>query len=218
MAEEQGAAVCASADASAQSWLSMFPCCTTSLNRKQGGLGDIFSSGSGTFKKRVLLLGSPECGKSRILHILSHPEEPLNASWIYIPTAGTNTVQVTIPPIGYTFTEVGGGLDDFWARSLDNKVDAIWYLMTRSDFIAGNYVSLLTFIESAKSAFIKKQYVLVVSVLDIGESVVSTSDLEIQLNALGIIDPKKLSVVTLPFPSSPKSILCNIEVLKSKLV
>jgi hypothetical protein len=189
-------------------------CCGNSSARKDGGGVNLFG-GSNEKKRRVLVVGKSGCGKSRILYLLSSDDSVLPSEHVYTPTEGTNIVQSSFPPIAFSFIEVGGSLSDFWNRSLENGVDAIWYMMTRQEFESGNYEQLLKFLESSKDTV--KSKILLVSVLSINDSI-STSDLEIQLNALGFLDPNRFDVNKVPHTTSRPGILASIDYLRSKLI
>jgi len=189
-------------------------CCGNSSARKDGNGFNLFG-GSNEKKKSVLVVGTSGSGKSRILHLISREDSFLEEAHVYTRTEGTNVVQVSFPPISFSFIEVGGSLSDFWSRSLNNGCDAVWYLMTRVEFESGNYDQLLKFLESSKDTIKKKQ--LLVSVLDIGDAV-STSDLEIQLNALGFLDPNKFEINKISASTSRTGIVPSVEFLKTKLI
>jgi hypothetical protein len=188
------------------------------MARKDGGpVLSIFQGSSDGIKKRVVVLGKPECGKSQTLHILQNPEAPLDTSVEYTPTNGTTSVQVDIPPMTYTFTEVGGGLIEFWTRSIDSKTDGIWYMISKEDYDQSQFTALETFLVDARDILLKRKPAFVISVLGVDESA-STSEIEILVNATGSIDPKKLAVIHLADPASYASILKSIDGLKSKLI
>jgi hypothetical protein len=151
------------------------------------------------------------------LHILQNPEAPLDTSVEYTPTNGTTSVQVDIPPMTYTFTEVGGGLIEFWTRSIDSKTDGIWYMISKEDYDQSQFTALETFLVDARDILLKRKPAFVISVLGVDESA-STSEIEILVNATGSIDPKKLAVIHLADPASYASILKSIDGLKSKLI
>ena len=199
--------------------LSFFSCCANSSARKLGdGIGSILPGSEGT-KKRVLVIGKAKVGKTMILSLLDSPNAITSDDHVYAATEGTNSVSVSMPPMAYTFVEVGGSLSDLWNRSMDNGVDGVWYLMSKEEFESSNYESLLKFLESAKDAFSnkKKPKCLIVSVVDVDSSV-STSDIVIQVNAAQVVDPHYVAVSTISTPSSRESILPSVELLRSKLV
>ena len=182
-----------------------------------GGVASILTGSDGT-RKRVLVIGKTSVGKTRLLSLLADPNLEISENHVYSATEGTSTVEVSMPPISFTFVEVGGALSDFWARSMDNGIDGVWYLMTREELEASNYDLLLKFLESAKESFTgKKKKCLIVSVLDV-ENTVSTSDIVIQVNAAQIVDPHFVVASIISTPTSRESIMPSVELLKSKLV
>lgn len=182
------------------------------------GVVSIFTGSDGT-KKRILVIGRATVGKTRILSLLANPNYQIQDDPIYAPTEGTQSVQVSFPPMAYTFVEVGGSLSDFWSRSMDNGIDGVWYIMSKQELESSNYDLLLKFLESSRECFTnkKKPKCLVVSVLDV-ESTVSTSDILIQVNALQIVDPHYVAATTISSVSTRENILPSIETLKLKLV
>jgi hypothetical protein len=198
---------------------SFFACCANSTTRKMGGgIASIFTGPDGT-KKRILVIGKAAVGKTRILSLLSNPTSRIEEDHVYVMTEGTHSVEVSIPPMAYTFVEVGGSLSDFWARSMDNAIDGVWYIMSREELEGSNYDLLLKFLDSSRDSFSnkKKPKCLVVSVLDV-ESTVSTSDILIQVNALQIVEPHYVSTTIISSPSTRENILASLETLKLKLV
>ncbi len=196
---------------------SFFSCCASSTARKMGGgVASILGGSDGT-RKRVLVIGKSCVGKTRLLSVLADPNLEISDNHVYTATEGTSTVQVSIPPISFTFVEVGGSLSDFWARSMDNGIDGVWYLMSKEELEGSNYDLLLKFLEAARGTFSgKKKKCLIVSVLDV-ENTVSTSDIIIQVNAAQIVDPHFVAASVISTPSSRESIMPSIELLKSKL-
>lgn len=196
----------------------MFGCCMNSASRKSGPVGSIFTSSSSGVKKRILVLGKSEIGKSRTLYILQHPEADIDLSdKVYSGTNGTSTIQVDIPPVAYTFIEVGGALVEFWSRSIDSKVDGIWYLIDKEDYVKSDYASLEKFLADSHDVLLKRKPAFVVTVLGVDETA-STSEIEILVNASGSIDPKKLEVVQLADPTNYASILKSVDMLKAKII
>jgi hypothetical protein len=197
---------------------SFFTCCASSTARKVGGgVASILSGSDGT-RKRVLVIGKSSVGKSRILSLLADPNLQIIDDHVYTATDGTSTVQVSVPPISFTFVEVGGSLSDFWARSMDNGIDGVWYLMSKGELESSNYDLLLKFLQASKGSFEgRKKKCLIISVIDV-DNTASTSDIIIQVNAAGFVDPHFVAASLISTSTSRDSILPSIELLKSKLV
>ncbi len=182
-----------------------------------GGVASILSGSDGT-RKRVLVIGKSSVGKSRILSLLADPNLQIIDDHVYTATDGTSTVQVSVPPISFTFVEVGGSLSDFWARSMDNGIDGVWYLMSKGELESSNYDLLLKFLQASKGSFEgRKKKCLIISVIDV-DNTASTSDIIIQVNAAGFVDPHFVAASLISTSTSRDSILPSIELLKSKLV
>ncbi len=219
---ESGSGLTNAASASAETapvndWVSMFGCCVNTAARKAVASGSIFQSASSGVRKRILVLGKSETGKSRTLAILQKPTTPVDSSQEYPPTNGTSTCHVDIGPISYTFIEVGGALVEFWSRSIDSKTDGIWYLIDKEDYDRDDFAALEKFLGDSRDILLKRKPALVVTILGVGKSA-STSEIEILINASGAIEPKKLGITRLEDPLNYASILKSVEVLKTKVI
>ena len=138
---------------------SIFSCCTSCHIRKCG----ITWPGSAVvdFEKRVLVIGKSQSGKSKLISVLN--ETTPTGSESYLPTNGTTITRVVVPPIGLTLVEVGGGLASFWHRSIDAKIDAVWYIVNAAEASSGDYSALTNFLALSSNVFVSRKLPLLVS-------------------------------------------------------
>lgn len=143
-------------------WQNLTACCNTCVTRKIGSLIPE-SSKSLTNSRRVVVLGSPECGKSRILSLISDSN---GTSTSYKATNGTATTRLQHGDLSMGFVEVGGSLRGFWSRTVDAKVSCVWYLLTRGEFDGRDFATLSAFFNEASTTINTHRIPIVVSVLE----------------------------------------------------
>ena len=143
-------------------WFAALPCCSSCHLRKQG------CSGSGDYvvqhEKRVLVLGKSQSGKSRMLACLNGSGSGIPADKSsYVPTHGTAVSRVVLPPVGVTLIEVGGTLREFWHRSIDSKLNGIWYLVDDVELSSGDFSVLTGFLTAAREALSTRRLPILIS-------------------------------------------------------
>lgn len=138
---------------------SFYACCNTCHTRKQGLPWS--GASKSEYTKRVLLIGKTESGKSRIVSCLR--DSPTETSGTYEPTNGTLVSRVNVPPMDLTLVEVGGKLSEFWHRSIDSKIDGIWYIMSPDELKSRDFTVLLRFLRLSSEMLISRRLPVLVT-------------------------------------------------------
>lgn len=142
-------------------WQNLTACCNTCVTRKGG---EVVTEAAKSFSnsKRVVVLGSPECGKSRVISLLADTNANGN---VYTPTNGTVTTRIAHKDVGISLVEVGGSLRGFWSRTVDAKVNCLWYLVRREEYDARDFATFSTFFREASTTINTHRIPIVVSIL-----------------------------------------------------
>ena len=136
-------------------WSFLFSCCNTCHTRNKPTSGSKHKPQK-LRAVRVIVVGSPRAGKSRALALLSgSPVKDL-----YNPTGGTETSRIRIGDTAVSLIEVGGGLRPFWSRAVDNRTNAIWYMLTAEEVSNKDFATLREFLNEV-SARVSDQHVCV---------------------------------------------------------
>jgi hypothetical protein len=139
----------------------------------------------------VLVLGSQQVGKSRALAIMTGSPESTG----YVPTAGTNSTRFELSGTEVNLIEVGGGLRPFWSRALNDRIDAVWYMLTPEELQSKNFASLVEFLKESSEKLLKASLCISINgALSMSEESAHKTITESILNA-GVFDSPIISVI-----------------------